>query len=354
VLLGIAGGFRLHFQWFGFLTVGALLLVALLERRFRWNDAVRLVVGLVVGLVPAGYLFLRVHGTWSSPIAGTFVGQVLFGADEYDMLRTYGRHPMREVVASHLGELLRLVARRVAETPRAFWPLLLPTALLALPRARRAGFGPLALAALAVAYYLAFVALAWGLTWRLLMPFSAILAICAAVAVARTFSPRVAVALLAGLVLARAVEGLPAARTELARRVAYHDRSAAVTAALRRHGPAKPQEVFVVDWNLWPTDDPAMVSFYNFGFWNLLHPGFRAERPNPIDTVGDPARFAAFLASRGVRFVVLPLEHRRFDRLAAAARGESALPGFRRDATVGDDVVFVADPDGGTGSTEGG
>jgi hypothetical protein len=137
----------------------------------------------------------------------------------------------------------------------------------------------------------------------------------------------------------------PLVRLDLARVDATWRRSIAVTAAARRAGVSDPRHVFAADWNVFPVDDPELISFYNFGFWNLLLPDFAAERPNPIRTADDPAAFAAFMREHGVRVVVLPLRDMRLRTLAAVARGERPLPGYAPAGRVTDQAVFVRVPE---------
>jgi hypothetical protein len=118
-------------------------------------------------------------------------------------------------------------------------------------------------------------------------------------------------------------------------------RSRELTAALRARGLRAPREAFVVDWDRVLTDDPKLVAFYDFGFWNSLHPGFRAERPSPLAHAGDPARFASFLSARGVRFIVLSKTWPHPAALRPVALGQGALPGFDRVADLAEDVVFA-------------
>ena len=97
-----------------------------------------------------------------------------------------------------------------------------------------------------------------------------------------------------------------------------------------------------MDWDRALIDDRSLVAFYNFGGWNLLHPRFAAERPNPFHSARDPERFAAFLRAQGVRFAVLSKIWKGFPELAAIARGGGALPGFERIADLPEDAVFAA------------
>ena len=111
---------------------------------------------------------------------------------------------------------------------------------------------------------------------------------------------------------------------------------------LRLHGLKEPREAFVFDWNRYLTDDPELVSFYNFGFWNLLLPAFAAERPNPYPLLGNPRLFSAFMRSHGVRFIVLPREPAfPFAAFAPVVAGAVDLEGYRRLADLRADIVFI-------------
>jgi hypothetical protein len=103
------------------------------------------------------------------------------------------------------------------------------------------------------------------------------------------------------------------------------------------------REAFVFDWNRFVVDDPQLQPFYNFGFWNLLLPAFREERPSPKRYMNDLPELSAFLENHGVRFLVLPKDTRqvaRFPALVQLLEGTQSLPGFHREADLASDVLF--------------
>jgi hypothetical protein len=116
--------------------------------------------------------------------------------------------------------------------------------------------------------------------------------------------------------------------------------SGEITALLRERGLRDPREAFVFDWNRFVVDDPLFQPFYNFGFWNLLHPAFRAERPIPTPHLGSLASFSRVLRGHGVRFVVVSRGIDRFPALLPLLRPRATFPGWRRLADLEQDVIF--------------
>jgi hypothetical protein len=104
------------------------------------------------------------------------------------------------------------------------------------------------------------------------------------------------------------------------------------------------REAFVFDWNRFVVDDPQLQPFYNFGFWNLLLPEFREERPIPTRHLTDLPDLASFFENNAVRFFVLPKDERRLRRFPALIQlveGKRELPGFRRGPPLSADVLLV-------------
>ena len=353
-LLGLAGSIRLHFESFGFAT--ALVLVALAqsiddpaERPPRGALAWLLpFAGLVAGLLPSWAVNLVAHGRPLSNVASTFIGQVLFGFDVDDLPGTYALHPFREVLADHKLRLVSLVGTRLAEAPGRWSAVLLVAAAAALPSR-----GPqqsrqrlLALWLLLLGYAAAVVGPSWTATARLLMPAAAMLSIAAAAGLSIALPDRLRPMGFAALLLLVAAR-FPEERWQTLHQLRSNDlewqRSIRITEILRRASVREPRQAFALDWNVYLTDDPRLISLYNFGFWDLLDPRFRAERPSPFPLAHDPARFAAFLRARGVRAIVLPTFSTRWTELAAVAR-EGELPGFVRVGQVEYCAVFAAPP----------
>lgn len=354
LLLGLAGSVRLHLESFGFAT--ALVAVALhrsiddpAERAPRGALTWLLpFAGLVVGLLPSWAVNVLTHGRPFSAVAHTFIGQVLFGFDVDDLPGTFAGHPFREVLAQHKLRLVSLIGTRLAEAPGRWSALLLLAVAVALPRR-----GPqssrqrlLAVWVLLLGYAAAIIGPSWTATPRLLMPAAALLAILASAGLALAVPPRLRTAAFGVLLLLLAAR-FPGERWATLRQLRESDlhwrRSQQITAVLRQHGVREPREVFALDWNRYLTDDPRLISLYNFGFWNLLDPKFREERPSPFPFGHDPTRFAAFLRAHGVLAIVLPKANDRWTELVAIARGRGELPGFRRVASLEDDAVFATE-----------
>jgi hypothetical protein len=107
------------------------------------------------------------------------------------------------------------------------------------------------------------------------------------------------------------------------------------------------REAFVYAWNRYVVDDPELQPFYNFGFWNLLVPDFRAERPVPTPYLNQLSQLASFLEQQNVKFFVLPRDLKqvqRFPSLVGLVQDQRQLEGFRRAAVLSEDVVFVRQP----------
>jgi hypothetical protein len=354
VLLGVAGSLRLHFEAFGFATaLGFSLLQWSLpegERLPRRAPALlALVAGLLLGLAPSWGVNLAVHGRPGSAVAHTFVGQGLLGYDHFDLLGTYALHPLSEVLAQHKLRLLQRLGERLSSLPGQWMIATLAGAACLLwrpsaqPRVSRQR--ALLLGLLAMIYAAFVVAPSWVPADRVLLPLAALIVLATAAALGLWWqSRRLARAALVALLALLALR-LPGDRLHVLRVLRSCDvhwqRSRELTAVLRRFGLREAREAFVTDWDRFLVDDPLLLPFYDWGFWNLLVPAFAAERPSPIREVRDPARFAAFLARQDVRFVVLSRESYGLDALAAVARGQGELSGFARLADLPGDAVFV-------------
>lgn len=343
-LLGLAAACRIHFTAFGFITATLLALSGVRDGTASRRDVAHLISGMAIGLAPSVLLFLRVHGTPFSPVAHTFPGQAVLGYNELDLPSTYDLHPFRELLRDHFPAVAEFAWRRIAGFPPWFWAPLAIAALLASSRRVTLRGRPLLVLALGLIYYAAFATLSWEVTPRLLLPVAALLSLGTAASLHLCLAPFRAH--LVGCILATCSlwYNLPRVHEGLVESNRMWDRSIELTLDLRARGLVSAKEAFVADWNRFLVDDPELVTFYNFGFWNLLHPGFRAERPNPFHLVEDPERFAAFLRSHGVRFVILPRHHRRLTALSALARGERSTPGMTPVRELPEDTVFLLAP----------
>ncbi|HKO94781.1 MAG TPA: hypothetical protein VJU61_26685 [Polyangiaceae bacterium] len=357
--LGAAGLMRTHFVIF---SIGAALLAALLgvllpsaggSRREQGKSGAWLLCGALLGNLPGFLLNLRVHGQLGSAVADTFLGQVLYGVDDYDFLETYAAHPLGQILRDHPEDILRLMSARARENVE-LWLVPLVTLGIALWKLRR---WPAAIvrhvllfSLLGLAYFGLFVSLAWWVSPRLAFPITSFnYWLIAAVSLqlgwgAFRYSRGLCSAAFA---LALAWE-LSSSQRQLQARwgesSAWWDASTELTQNLRQQGMTQARQAFVFDWNRFVVDDPELQPFYNFGFWNLLLPEFRAERPIPTPYLGDLRRLAEFLKDHGVRFFVLPQDRRllrRFPALARLAEGRAELPGFRRGSPLARDVWFL-------------
>lgn len=340
VLLGLAAGCRTHFFFFGIVTLAVLAAVGKLEKDTTRSHVGRLILGFVIGYAPAAAIYLRVHGTLTSPVAPTFIGQAVLGYDELDLFSTYAAHPFGDVMRHHLRAVVELALHRLVDFPTWFW-IPLATTVLAAARASRHGEWRLpGLLLLALVYYVGFVTVSWQVTPRLLLPFATMLALGTAAGLHAMLSTPRAILLGSVLAVASLVQGLPCVGEGLKDVDQMWTRSQELTRALRARGLRTPREAFVADWNRFLVDDPELVTFYNFGYWNLLVPSFRSERPNPLPAVEDPEAFATFLREQEVRFAVLPRSHPRLRVLAALARGELTSKGLQKLEMLPEDTLF--------------
>lgn len=350
-LLGTAGAMRLHFQPFAVVTAALLVL----DRTTRPDagafaaraaSAAAMALGVLLGAAPIAALWYAQHGQLTSPVAPYFLGQVVYGTDDYDFLATWNLHSTSQVLAQAPGAVIRLLLARASQNAETW---LLPCALLAIATGRRAAMGaafrPVALLCLAsIAYFAFFVAPAFRPTPRLFLPLVALLSVATAATAGRLLFPRTArlAWVLAALLLAvRGAHELPAVRERLNETERRWRLSGEITAILREHGLRDPREAFVFDWNRFLVDDPEIQPFYNFGFWNLLYPPFREERPIPTPHLGSLVEFSAFLERQDVRFVVVSRRLRRFPVLLPLLQPGTTIPGFRRLADLEEDVLFA-------------
>jgi hypothetical protein len=354
-LWGLCSSLRVHYQFFALAAVVAFAGYAHARRREDGGWVARVTIlaaGVVVGQMPVFVLNLWAHGTPFSPIADTFVGQVLFGINNYDLPGTYAAHPMREVLSDHKLLLAGLIRQRLLEFPLP-WLVALGLGLGAVFHRDGAQHGRALVWLLAVGYYVGFVTLAWDATPRLLLPLAFLASASAAagidtvLALARSRRAQaVLLAVVGGLWVAGKLPGDRAhIRDTLADSRQMWRSSNELTITLRGLGLAESREAFVFDWNRYLTDDPELTTFYNFGFWDLLCPAFAAERPNPFPYIRDPPAFARFVRDRGVRFLVLPRELPQvFEAFTDVSAGTAKLEGFEHAVTLRSDIVLFGEP----------
>jgi hypothetical protein len=357
VLLGSAGLLRTHFVFF---SLGSALLAALCgvalpgerSRRVRAQAGFALVVGALLGNLPGFLLNLWVHGQLGSAVASSFVGQVLYGVDELDLVNTYAAHPLGQILREQPLDVLRLMVARGREQP-ALWLIPVASAALALGRWR---VWPAAVlrhvllfSALAFIYFWMFVSLAWWLWPRVLLPLVALDCWLLVSVNAQLFwgafrHSRALCCLVFASVLALQWPGkLRDVQARWRESQGWWRASRELVFALRQRGMRDAREAFVFDWNRFVVDDPQLQPFYNFGFWNLLIPAFRDERPSPMRYMNDLPALSAFLENHGVRFLVLPKDTRqvaRFPALVQLLEGTRELPSFHREADLASDVLF--------------
>jgi hypothetical protein len=342
--LGVGGLVRLHIQTFAWLSLVVIAAHSLLTWRLAANAGGRggdlllrtaaLAVGILIGQLPMFALNGIVHGRAFSPVAGTMIGQVLFGNDQFNLVGTYAGHPMSEVVRSHKMALLRLMASRVVEFPRS-WLLFLGAASIGVRDAR----SRLALLLCGV-YFVAFVCPAWGTWHRLMLPFVWLLAVAAGLALSRWRLRRAALAVAALALLLKLPGDLREVREEQGRINHLWRRSGELLSVLRRAGLSDPREAFVLAWDRFVVDSPTQIGYYNFGYWNQLVAAFARERPNPWPATDSPSHFGEFLRAQGVRFVVLPRSV-PIASLRALNEGGGALPGYRILVRLPEETVWV-------------
>ena len=358
VLLGSSGLMRTHFVFFSCLSAALAALGTLLlpGGRARATHAVAgacFLLGAVLGNVPGFLLNYHVHGRLGSAVASTFVGQVLYGYDELDLLNTYALHPLDRILREHPLDIVKLMARRAGEHP-VLW--LLPLVCAALAIWKRRAWGPAVLrqillcSALAFVYFWLFVSLAWGAWPRVLLPIVfleswLLVAIGVQLFWGRSYRARqLCCVVLALALLFEGSRSLKKLKSQWQVTRWRWRQSTELVQALRRNGMQDASEAFVFDWNRFVVDDPQLQPFYNFGFWNLLLPEFREQRPIPTPYLNDLPGLADFFDQHEIRFFVLPQDPRmleRFPALVELMQGKQELPGFRRGPTLGADVLLV-------------
>jgi hypothetical protein len=346
-----------HFVFFSLTSAVCAALLSLLwaAKRTRWasvRGGLSLVAGAFLGNLPGFLLNIWDHGSPGSAVAHTFIGQVLYGVDEFDFFNTYAAHPLPEILRDDLGQVFRLMGARVKEelglvaVPlgaalvtlllRKRWPALVVRRMLLL-------------SAMGVAYFSLFVTLAWWASPRLIFPLVALNILLTASAVAGLLLGRFRLSgLVCGGVLAAALFWrVPGAWEQTQDRMAETRHRWSVSTELvqflRAQGLREPREAFVFEWTRFLVDDPGLQPFYNFGFWNLVLPKFRDERPVPTPFLDDLDRFAAFMQARGTRFIVVPRWPRRFPALVPLAADQVQLAGYHRAAVLAYDIVYVRD-----------
>lgn len=199
---------------------------------------------------------------------------------------------------------------------------------------------------LALGYYMGFVAPSWGITPRLLMGFMFPVALAlglAGSALSKMMGKGAPVVMALLCIAINAVHFRGERRAFRAVRNqtrATWDRNDAITRAVRAQGIRSPVEVFAANWFVYPTDDPEMIGFYNFGFWNLLVPEFAAERPNPYSAIDAPERFEELLAERGVRALVLD-DDPALPAVRAIVRGDYVPRRYRLAGSFDDQRFFL-------------
>lgn len=350
VLLGLAAATRLHFQGFGVMTLGVLALWAWSasgERRGRLALEVLGcgAIGFAIGLAPATAVYALVHGTLGSPVAGTFLPQVILGVDDLDLPGTFARHTTGEVLAQHPGKVIALIAQRLLDLPLRWVPPLVAIAAGAALAATRQRQAALALALLMIGYYGAVLGPSFTFTPRVMLTLVALTSLALAAAVGPVLVvrwPRATIAALLLFALVRLGAEARSAQEDLALADARWEGSRTLTQVLREGGLTAPEEAFVIAWDRVLVDDPRLIGYYNFGFWNLLVPRFAAERPSPFPHLQDPEAFAAFVRAHGVRFVVVPKDLDRAPWMRAVSHGQATLPGYQRFRELPEEVVLRA------------
>ena len=321
--LGLSGLLRVHFQVFSLASIviyttlfgikidtrERFLVIVQFSRRY-FLHIVLLILGFLIGISPSFYLNLKFHGTLFSPIAQSFVGQVLFGVNQYNMLETYDSHPFSEVIR-HPRAYARFILFRVRKLPEP-WEVI-GLAALGLMWAKRTkrlvdGRFEVFLLVISAVYTLLFVCQSWAITPRLLFPLTFLLSI-AGVVVLETFNNLIRPRWITLAVLLFIATSAPSVYSQTAIKLGQvrnmWRESEQLCRVLRQAGMNDAREAFVFAWERFTVDDPEMIAYYNFGFWNLLNERYRRERPNPYHELEDLERFSRFMEEQKVKFVVL-------------------------------------------------
>lgn len=358
VVLGISGLMRTHFVVFSCVAAACagLWSVLLPGERSRGSNALAgacFLLGALLGNLPGFALNYYVHGRIGSAVASTFVGQVLYGYDELDLLNTYARYPLDRILREHPLDIVNLMTRRAGEHP-ALWALPLISSALVLWKRRvwhtAVVRQVLLCSTLAFLYFWLFVSLSWVAWPRVLLPVVFLdgwLLIAVGMQLFWARSHRVRLLWSAAFALGLAIEwsgSLQELKGQWRITRVWWRQSTELVQELRREGMKDARQAFVFDWNRFVVDDPQLQPFYNFGFWNLLLPEFREERPIPTRHLNDLSDLASFFENNAVRFFVLPKDERRLRRFPALIQlveGKQELPGFRRGPPLSDDVLLV-------------
>jgi len=358
VLLGSSGLMRTHFVVFSCVSAACAALWSVLvpgerSRRAQAAAGACFLLGALLGNLPGFILNYQVHGQLGSAVASTFVGQVLYGYDDLDLLHSYARHPLDRILREHPLDIVHLMTTRAGEHP-ALW--LLPLVSVALATWKRRLWQVaivrqvLLCSTLAFLYFWLFVSLSWVAWPRVLLPIVfldgwLVVALGMQLFWGRSHRARQLCCAVFGLALAVQWWGsLRDLKAQWRDTRWWWRQSTELVQALRREGMRDAREAFVYDWNRFVVDDPQLQPFYNFGFWNLLLPEFREERPIPTPYLNDLPDLASFLENQGVRFFVLPQNERllsRFPALVQLIQGKEELPGFRRGPPLSADVLLV-------------
>lgn len=345
VVLGMSGIFRIHYQYFALISP-VILWGAHGCRKAHLRVCGVALVGACVALLPNIVLYMGVYGQPTSPVATYFLGQVLRGIQHHDFLGTYAQITTREVLVSHYDVVIRLLLTRCAEEPIPLVAALLFTLLGVAARRRHPGDAHIlwSLAALIIVYFLAFVAPGYEIGFRHLLPLAAFSAVGVALVLSRHVSSQVLRGVTNVALVVLTISGGLATHTKLRPGNAQWEASRRLTASLRTAGMQEPGEAFVFSWDRFPVDEPQLISFYNFGWWNLVNPTYRQARPVPtLQELRDPEAFGAFAVKNHIRFIVFDPTIRRYAGLLEVVSGTRTLPGFHFLVRLGTDIVFAAD-----------
>jgi len=358
---GCTGLFRIHFQVFALISIiiyaMAFSITAHPNKRWRYNvqfsrahlqQVNTLCFGFLLGISPSVYLNLRVHGTLSSPIAHTFVGQVLYGYDDYNLFETYALHPLSEIIHNHPTAYVHLILRRMQQFPQPLVAIGIGTIILVWARSinKLAKQFGLFLLVICAAYSVLFLWQSWVITLRLRYPLVLILSIVAGVVLEVLVAAlRLRWVILAGVLFLAAY--VPYVYDEITKKLMSvrtdWRHSEQLCAVLRHAGMQNTREAFVFAWNRVAVDDPELVGYYNFGFWNLLNERYRRERPNPYHELVSLERFARFMEGNDVKFIVVTCGNERpFPVLKTLiASGTHCFGKYRFLEQLHDDFIFV-------------
>jgi hypothetical protein len=306
-LIGLAYVFRYHYLVFALLVPVASIVLCGTTRQMLRRTAV-FAGGFLLGALPLLALNTAAYGSpLHTGISPFLVGQHVTGTvDWYDYLATYDLWPLRRLLAedpwslvSHLaGNASAIFFRPTVFATVLLWPVLL------LETHRDTQPGILAFLGLCIALYLLIVVCPTQVTDRALLPAKVLLCVLFVQGLARAatlieLKPGPCLWLYCAGAVALA-GGVPHSFVYVRDKLEAREYNWSIIKALRSAGMTSSAQVLCNDWDLYPLDDPAFVTYYNYGGWMLLDREYAAQRPRPLATTVDEWR--DFMRHHNLRF----------------------------------------------------